>query len=67
MNIFSFSYLQVFSILDTISSILIYYLPRYFLPSFDSIGLSVQEKKGKKRSFKVAAMAAFLDFLSKRF
>ena len=31
----------------TILAILIYKLPRYFLPSFESIGLLVQEKKCK--------------------
>ena len=91
---------------------LIYKSPRCFLPSFDSIGLSVQKKKGKidfqdgrhlgfpirmilaifistshpdasyefsnqlafwfrkiseKKSFKMAAMTAILDFRSKQF
>ena len=33
--------------IGTISAILIYKSPRYLLPSFESFGLSVQEKKLK--------------------
>ena len=36
-------------------------LPRYFLSIFESVGLSVHETKGKQ-IFKIAAIAAILDF-----
>ena len=45
---------------------LIYKSPRCFLPIFESIGLSVQEKK-RKTEFQEATMTAILDFRSERF
>ena len=38
-----------------------------FLPIFKLTGLLVQENKWKEKSFKMAAMTAILDFLSKQF
>ena len=38
-----------------------------FLPSFESVGLSIQEKKFKIQIFKMAAMADILDFPLKQF
>ena len=40
---------------------------RYFLPIFKWIGPLVQEISEKKKSFKMAAMTAILDFQSKQF
>ena len=40
--------------------------PRCFLPGLKAISLSVKEKK-RKIDFKMAAMAAILDFRSERF
>ena len=40
---------------------------RCFLPIFQSTGPLVQENKWKKKSFKMAAMTAILDFRSKQF
>ena len=42
--------------------IFIYKSPLYFLPSFQAIGHSVQEKSSAKYIFKMVAMAAILDF-----
>ena len=47
--------------------ILIYKSPWCSLPSFESFGLSVQEKKRKKSILKMAAIAATLDFRLERF
>ena len=38
-----------------------------FLPIFKLTGPLVQENKWKEKSFKMAAMTAILDFLSKQF
>ena len=52
---------------NILSFFFIYKSPQYFLPSFKSTGLSVHEKKQKIHFFKMAAMAAILDFQSELF
>ena len=46
---------------------LIYKSLKYFLLSFESKGLSIQEKKFEIDAFKMVAMVAILDFRSELF
>ena len=48
--------------IGTILAVLLYKTPQCFLPSFKSIGLSVQETKAKKRLFQESSHGGHLGF-----